>query len=234
MRYVGFDLETTGVDPFTDVPVQAAFVERVPSPQGYENRHLQLLINPGRPIGEASAIHGITDEMVKDADPLGPSVRAIRGHLEMLWGGGVVIVGMNVSYDLTMVNACLLRLRERPLRVGRVLDVLVIDRAMDKWRKGPRKLGALYQHYLGRELENAHGAAVDALAALEVLAAQGERWPFLEKVAYDPNATLAGWYRSWAEGFSEYLVRKGEPAFEPGRLNWPVHTNDATGATLAL
>src|SRR5690606_4164900 len=60
-----FDLETTGVDPAKDRIIEMAMVKI--KPDGTKEHYIKR-IHPGMPIPkESSAIHGITDEDVKDA-----------------------------------------------------------------------------------------------------------------------------------------------------------------------
>ena len=62
---VFFDLETTGLNPATDRIVEMALVKLLP---GGKRETFVRRINPGRPIpAETTAIHGISDEDVKDA-----------------------------------------------------------------------------------------------------------------------------------------------------------------------
>ncbi len=137
-RCIGFDLETTGVDSFHDVPVSYGFVER---PSGSRESLMESgYVNPSMPIPSgASAIHGISDEMVVDATPLPEAVELIAERLSAHWAHGDVIVGMNVAYDITMIDA-LSAIRARdPLRTRRYWRGrrrLVLDRHFDKWRKG--------------------------------------------------------------------------------------------------
>lgn len=222
---VAFDLETTGVDPFTDVPVSFGFVKRTPD-SGVKIR--QGYVNPGVPIPEsATAIHGITDEMVAPAPDLVAGTEYVANLLATTWRDGGAIVGMNVSYDLTMVESLCSRLglptlTERGL--GPVLDVLVVDRHVDQWRRGGRKLTDLCAHY-GVTLGDAHDATADATASLEVLEVMLTRHARLATIPRDSiNETLGEWYRTWLTDFSEYLEKKGEPPVEASRYGWPLHT----------
>ncbi len=221
---VAFDLETTGVDPFSDVPVSFAFAWRDDAgPIAADTG----LVNPGRPIpAGATRVHGITDAAVADAPGLATAVPVLADRLEAIWHEGGVVVGMNVAYDLTMVDALLGRLGRARLGergVGAVADVLVIDRHVDRYRRGPRTLVDLCAHY-AVELDGAHSAAGDAAATLELYERLGTRFP--ELAASSPErltATLAAWHREWLTDFSAYLERRGEPPVAPGRYEWPLH-----------
>jgi DNA polymerase III subunit epsilon len=213
--FVAFDLETTGVDPFSDVPVSYAIVG--------EDYALVELVNPGRPIPSgASAIHGITDDMVANAISIDTAIELIVDSLHQLWDEHLVLVGMNVSYDLTIVATLAERL-QIPFKVGPVLDVLVLDRHYDKWRKGKRNLESLCKWY-GVELKDAHSADADASACLEILTKMRGRYPF--NFSLKGNDLLREWYRDWLGGYSRYLEGLGKAPIPSGRYEWPVHARD--------
>lgn len=223
--FVAFDLETTGIDAFSDVPVSFGFVWRaeggaLASSAGY--------VNPGRPIpAGASAIHGITDEMVADAPPLAEAVDEIAARLAEVWSTGGAVVGMNVAYDLTMVESLCARLGLATLRergVGAVVDVLVLDRHVDRYRRGKRKLVDLCRHY-GIELSEAHSAVADAAASLALFEALVGRYPELAELAVESlTETVGTWYREWLSGFAAYLERTGGRPIDAGQYDWPLHT----------
>lgn len=225
-RFVAFDLETTGVDPFKDRPVSFGFVER-----GDESGFLELggLVNPGVAIpAGATQVHGITNEMVHSAPSLNDAVELIVDTLDEIWDNGGAVVGMNVSYDLTMVNSVCVAQGRDPLRVGPVFDVLITDRHFDRWRRGSRKLTDLCREY-EVDLNDAHAALDDARATLLVLEAQVRRYPDLQSLQLATlNEKLAAWYRDWLSSFSTYLEKKGEPSIDPGRYAWPIHVMEST------
>ncbi|MFY9783843.1 MAG: exonuclease domain-containing protein [Acidimicrobiales bacterium] len=228
MNYVGFDLETTGISSFRDVPVSYGFVEHRHDQSGITTLRDGGLVNPGVLIpASASAIHGITDDMVADAPFLKETVELIADRLSAIWSSRDVVVGMNVGYDLTMVDALCHRLELPSLEdrgvVGSVMDILVLDRHFDKWRKGPRKLTDLCRHY-GVTLGSAHSAAADAEASLEVFEAMLTKFSAIGKIPWaDVNDTLRAWYQEWLTSFSKYLEDKGEAPIDAGRYAWPIH-----------
>ena len=226
-RFVAFDLETTGVDAFVDRPVSFGFVER-----GSASGFLEVggLVNPGISIPPgAASIHGITDVAVRDAPILADAIELIADSVLEVWRSGGAIVGMNVAYDLTMVNSVLVHFGLTPLTpVGPVLDVLIIDRHFDRWRRGSRRLSDLCAFY-GVTLDDAHAAVDDARASLLVLEEQFRRFDELRDLALDAmNETLGQWYREWLANFSSYLEKKGEPPIGRGRYSWPVHMFDSS------
>ena len=226
LRLVAFDLETTGVDTFKDRPVSFGFVER-----GDESGFLEMggLVNPGVAIpAGATQVHGITNEMVDNAPSLDEAIELIVDTLNEIWQSGGAVVGMNVSYDLTMVDSVCVALGRSPLNVGPVFDVLIIDRHLDRWRRGSRKLGDLCDEY-EVILDDAHAALDDARATLLVLEAQVRRYLELQSMELATlNVTLAAWYHEWLSSFSTYLEKKGELPIGPGRFAWPIHVVETT------
>lgn len=225
-RFVAFDLETTGVDAFSDRPVSFGFVER-----SADGGYLEIggLINPGVAIPDgASRVHGISDQMVKDAPSLEESIGVVSDVIFEVWASGGVIVGMNISYDLTMVDSVRVAHGLTPLSpLGAVADVLVADRHFDRWRRGPRKLSDLCTHY-GVTLDGAHAALDDARASLLVLEEQFRRYPEFPRLDVTRmNSEFADWYREWLASFSTYLEKKGEAPISQGRYAWPVHERES-------
>ena len=95
--FVAIDFETTGLDANRDAAVSLAVV---PFQGGEPTSGYETLVNPGRPIPPAAtAIHGITDQMVAAAPPLGE----VLGEIERLFEGQV-IVGHGVAFDLTVLE----------------------------------------------------------------------------------------------------------------------------------
>ncbi|MFG2904446.1 exonuclease domain-containing protein [Kitasatospora sp. NPDC048286] len=214
---VGFDLETTGTDPAVDRIVTAALVDTVGAALVGA---AHWLLDPGVPIpAEAEAIHGIGDEVARSKGrPAKEAVEEIAAALCERIADGRPVVAFNAPFDLSLLDAELRRhglatLAERLGRpVGPVLDALVIDRAVDKYRKGSRTLQRVCELY-GVELTDAHEAGSDALAAVRVAVALAGRYPN-EVGALDPaelHRRQIDWYRQWAEGLQAWLRRGKDP-----------------------
>jgi DNA polymerase-3 subunit epsilon len=225
---VAFDLETTGIDPFSDVPVSYGFVEYIATDDGSFVEKDGDFINPGRPIPEgAAAVHGITDDMVVDAMDLTEAAEMIAGRISAIWRHGGAIVGMNVAYDLTMVDSLCRRLGipcfvERG-PIGPVLDILIIDRKMDKWRKGKRKLSDLCETY-GVSLVDAHAAVDDAAASLEVYFKLAAKYDDIATLSTDKiNQNQLAWHREWYDSFNEWLSKSGKEPLSPSQYEWPLY-----------
>ena len=223
---LGFDLETTGTDSSEDVPVSYAFVYYG---VGKRTEAVDGLINPGRVIPDgAIAVHGITNERAK-AEGRDPedAIAEIVESLLTASKSGAPAVGMNVSFDLKMIDACSRRVLGMSLAdagwAGPVLDILVIDRHFDKYRKGGRKLIDLCSHYGVGESENLHDAQRDVEATVAVLLSQVSKYGELQSMGLDAlYAAQQGWHRDWAENFSQYLVSKGKDALSDSDVAWPL------------
>jgi len=130
------------------------------------------LVNPGIDIPEeATDVHEITTEEVKAEGRNAPeAIEEITSTLTIQVKHGIPIAAFNAPFDLTILDREARRYGIKPLidRVGEnkmlVLDPKIIDKQIDRYRKGKRTLEALCQEY-GVPLENAHSALNDALAA---------------------------------------------------------------------
>ena len=163
------DLETTGVNPGTDRIVEIAIIKVLPDGTRIVKRKL---INPEMPIPKsASDIHGITDEMVKDA----PAFKQVANELKQVLDG-CDIAGYNSNrFDIPLLMEEFLRAQvEFDMKGRRLVDVQKIFHQMEQ-----RTLAAAYKFYCSKSLDNAHSAEVDAAATAEILNAQLEKYPQL-------------------------------------------------------
>lgn len=165
------DLETTGVNLSSDRIVEIAIIKVMPDNSRLVKRKL---INPGIAIPkESSDIHGITDEMVKDAPTFKQAGNEIKQFLENCDLGGY----NSNRFDIPMLMEEFLRAgMEVDLSNRRMVDVQHIFYTME-----PRTLSAAYKFFCNKELENAHSAEVDVNATIDVLLAQVERYEKLGK-----------------------------------------------------
>ncbi len=163
------DLETTGVNLSTDRIVEIAIVKLMPDGEKLVKRKL---INPQMPIPKASSdIHGITDEMVKEAPTFKQAGNEIKQFLENSDLGGY----NSNRFDIPVLMEEFLRAEmDVDLTDRRMIDVQHIFYQME-----PRTLTAAYKFFCHKELENAHSAEVDIKATIEVLEAQVQRYPNL-------------------------------------------------------
>lgn len=163
------DLETTGVNLSTDRIIEIAIVKVMADGTRQVKRKL---INPQIPIPPASSeIHGITDDMVKDAPTFKQVANELKQFVETCDLGGY----NSNRFDIPL-------LMEEFLRAG--LDIDLSDRKMVDvqhifYTMEPRTLSAAYKFYCEKELKDAHSALVDVEATIEVLDAQINRYPEL-------------------------------------------------------
>lgn len=225
------DFETTGIDPHRDRVVTAAIIE---VGNGEPARTREWLINPGIPIpAEAAAVHGITDEQAAGGADADAAIYEIVTHLLACSRADMVVVGYNVSYDLTMLYAEATRhelggdYRDELGGIAPVVDPFILDKQLDRYRKGSRKLIDVCRHH-GIELTEAeaHGATADALAAgrLAWMLAQNNS----AKVGGDPmrlHAKQIEWKREQAESFGAYLTRQGKT--DDVSREWPIQSPPA-------
>lgn len=165
-----FDLETTGTNITRDRIVELSLIKIMPD--GTEEERTRRL-NPEMPIpAEATAIHHITDDDVKDC----PTFRQIAGSLYKIFEG-CDIAGFNSNkFDVPM-------LIEEFGRAGMVFNVAgrrFVDVQNIFHKMEQRTLVAAYRFYCGGELTDAHSALADTRATYEVLKSQLDRYPQLE------------------------------------------------------
>ncbi len=223
---LGFDLETTGTDPQLDVPVSFSFVFYY---GGTRTHVVGGLINPEMVIpDEAIAVHGITNERAQqEGRDLKKTVGEIIDTLVAGSKANIPVVGMNVSYDLKMIDALSRKLFGGSLIEwgfkGPVLDVLVIDRFYDKYRKGGRKLIDLCNHYGVGDAEMLHDAQRDVEACVDVLLKQCSKYPEMLSMSLNElHLAQRMWHRDWADNFSKYLISKGKDPLSEADLSWPL------------
>lgn len=163
-----FDLETTGVNTVKDRIVQIAILKI--NVNG-EQETTKRLLNPGIEIPkEATEIHGISNEMVKDEPTFNQVAKSLFEILD-----GCDICGYNSdSFDVPLLMEEFNRAGIEYPAPGAALtfiDVLKLERKLNS-----HKLADTYKRYTGRELEGAHDALNDVIATQEILFKQLERF----------------------------------------------------------
>ena len=167
---VFFDLETTGTNIVADRIVEISYLKI--SPNGTEESKT-MRINPEMHIPEqATAVHGITDDDVKNCPTFKAVANDIAGAIK-----GCDLGGFNSNrFDIPLLAEEFLRAGiDIDLKRHKFVDVQVIFHKMEQ-----RTLSAAYKFYCGKNLEDAHTAAADTAATYEVLKAQLDRYPDLQ------------------------------------------------------
>ncbi len=165
-RLAVLDTETTGLDPgLGHGLVEVAWVAL---DDGEIGETWTTLVNPGRPIPpDASAVHGITDPMVRDA----PVPAAVAAELERRCAGRTLVFH-NAAFDLPFL-AALLRAGGRLPLSHPVVDTLGLARGLGD--PGSNSLVALASRFK-LPPEAAHRALGDALTTARLLRVLAARW----------------------------------------------------------
>jgi DNA polymerase-3 subunit epsilon len=222
---VFFDLETTGTNIVTDRVVEISYLKVYPN--GNEESKTRR-INPEMPISpQATEIHGITNEDVKDAPTFKAIAKSLAAQIE-----GCDLAGYNSNrFDIPI-------LAEEFLRVGVDIDLMkrkFVDVQTIFHKKEQRTLSAAFKFYCDKDLDNAHSAEADTRATYEILKAQLDRYPDLqnnisflsEYSSYGNHADFAGRLiynekKQEVINFGKYKGRLVEDVFreDPGYYGW--------------
>ncbi|MCX4261415.1 MAG: 3'-5' exonuclease [Alistipes sp.] len=222
---VFFDLETTGVDTAHDRIVEISMIKIMPDGERIVKTRK---LNPEMHIPEAAtAVHGITDEDVKDCPRFAQVAKSLAQFLT-----GCDFGGFNSNrFDMPVLVEEFLRAGvDVDFKRRRFVDVQNIFHKMEQ-----RTLVAAYKFYCDKDLTDAHSAEADTLATYEVLKAQLDRYPELEndidaladfssrgetadyagRIVYDDKG-------SEVFGFGKYKGRRVEDIFEqdPSYYTW--------------
>lgn len=218
-----FDLETTGVDVETARIVTAHIGLLNENGEVVHGRY--WLLDPEVEIpAEATAVHGIGTGLARERGmQAARGVAAIVDQLRRLFDRGVPVVAYNASYDFTLLDREARRHGVEPLEApAPIIDPFVIDKAVDKYRRGKRTLTVTATHY-GVSLTAAHDAAADAIAAGRL--AQALAKTHAETLTIDAaelHQRQVDWYREQAADFQEYMRRERDPEFTASDA-WPLH-----------
>ncbi len=205
-----YDCETNGVNTATDRIVTAALVRS----DGRVQEWLSDLDGAEIPQG-AYEVHKISTEYAHiHGRPAKQVVEEIAAAIADELSNYASLVVMNAPFDLPLLDAECARYGVETVadRVGSmepVIDPLVLDRRLNRYRKGKRTLEALAAHYRVT-LTEAHTAKADAQAALDVARAIADRFPEVQIPAHRIHLHQVHWHAEWAANFQRFLRGKGE------------------------
>jgi DNA polymerase-3 subunit epsilon len=159
-----FDTETTGVN-IEEARIVTAFIGIMDS-AGQMIERYSWIINPGIEIPtEASDVHGVTTERARaeGRTDIGKALFEIATKLDYADRWNIPLVVMNAPFDLSLMDRELRRhCNYKHFRAPKVvLDPLVLDKHVDKYRRGKRQLTFLADNYNVPVEENAHDAEAD-------------------------------------------------------------------------
>ena len=166
-----FDLETTGTNPGKDRIVEIAVLKLDINNQ---KKEMVWRVNPECPIpDEASSVHGITDEMVKD-QPIFKQISKERYNFI----DGCDLGGYNIDkFDLPLLVEEFIR---SGIDVSSFVKVKTVDVQTIFFKKEPRDLSSALKFYCNKDHGNAHTALDDTIATYEVLLSQLDKYHDLE------------------------------------------------------
>lgn len=216
--WVGFDTETTGVDVTTSHILTASLVDYQPADATVGTVD-NTIINPGVPIPETSVkVHGLTQQFIDEhgVDPRKGLEGIVTGIVDAI-DHHKVLVAFNAGFDFAILEHNLVRLgmpglsQRVDLSQALIVDPLVCDRALWKYRRGKRQLINLVDVYgIDTDTQHLHDAQADTTATLAVLRAMVGHFPQLTTL--DDAAMMAfqrDQYQQWAQGFRAYMTSRG-------------------------
>ncbi|MGF7156992.1 DNA polymerase III subunit epsilon [Bartonella heixiaziensis] len=160
MREIIFDTETTGLDKEKDRIIEIGCVEMVD--RYLTGRRFHVYLNPQGVIipEEVVAIHGLTNERLKNEKSFSDIADAF---LEFI--NGATMIAHNASFDIGFLNAELGRANKPLISVDNILDTLAMARR--KFPMGPNSLDVLCKRF---GIDNSHRVLHGALLDAEILA----------------------------------------------------------------
>ena len=182
------DAETTGTSVTKDRVVSLAI--KIIFPDGRPPEEKYTLVDPGCHIpAEATAVHGITDEMIKAArDGKGaPTFSQIAKSVAATLSGCVLGSFNGDRFDLVLLseefNRCDIQFPEENFKS---VDAMIIFHEKEK-----RDLTAAVKFYTGEDIEGAHNALFDVKATHAVLISQWDKYPDLRDMDIEQLAEFS-------------------------------------------
>ncbi len=184
------------------------------------------LADPGIEIPDgAAAVHGITTADARRLGRPAPEVvsEVVTAIAELIAAETPIVV-YNAPFDFSLLKREALRHGVVPIEDPfPVVDPLVLDKALDRYRRGKRTLDTVTSHY-GVTLDIAHDAQADAVAAgriaLKIAQRYGEELPTTSGELHEHQVA---WAREQAASLSDHFVKTGRIAASE-RLDgrWPI------------
>ncbi|WP_017540798.1 3'-5' exonuclease [Nocardiopsis halophila] len=222
---LAFDIESTGVDFDTDRIVTAALI-RI-DPAAGTSEATTWLADPGIEIPQgATDVHGITTAHAREhGRPAHEVTDEVANQIAAAIDDGVPLVAFNAAYDFTLLDRELARHRTGVDFGGklRVIDPHVIDKQVDRYRRGSRRLADVCAHYnIALSQEAAHGCEADALATARLAWRLGSTQPHLAAMGIDElHDAQRAWRAEQAASLEAYLRRTKNPREVVDRA-WPI------------
>lgn len=200
------DLETTGTSPEADRVIEIAWVAVHPDGRV---KHFQSFVNPGVPIPEeASAVHGIREEHVKDAPSFADIAPELAKYL-LHWD----LAGYNVRrFDLKLLSVEFARCGVK----FSAEDATVVDAMAIYQRNERRDLEAAVKFYCDRP-HHGHRAEEDVIATIEVFHRQLDRYVELPQEVAKLDDYCRHRQPDWLTNDGKIAWRDGAPRITFGK-----------------
>ncbi len=192
VKFACLDTETTGLSPEGGGKICEVAVSV--SKGGQPVEEFSTLVNPGMPMHpDVIAIHGITNEMVKDAPKFADVLPKLLGVLD-----NCVIVAHNADFDLSFLQyefeQCGMHFPKYP-----VIDTLKLARKSGRFEKN--RLGYIAQQ-LGINCDGWHRAMADTKMAEQIL------YHFLVELSNQGVTTLEQLYEFQFKRWKDLLSKE--------------------------
>ena len=202
-----FDIESTGLNRRNDRIIEIAIVKLLPDGS---RKQTSFRVNPGMPIpAESTAIHGITDDDVKDClsfKTIAPEIKRLLSDCDF---GGYNLI----YFDIPI-------LQEEFQRAGipfHIDDRLVFDAQKIFHMREPRDLTAALKFYCDEELVDAHGALADTEATLSVILGQMDKYPDLPDTMEEIDSLCNQRDPTWVDRRGRLKASKGDVVINFGK-----------------
>ncbi|MBQ4509046.1 MAG: 3'-5' exonuclease [Paludibacteraceae bacterium] len=214
---VFFDLETTGLNIGRDRIVELSYYKVYPdgTSEGKTYRVKPTVVSlDGKEVqmhipDEAAAVHGIHDEDVAQC----PTFKEIAAQLWEVMEDSDLAGYNSTHFDVPLLAEEFMRAGvNADLKRKNLLDAYTIFQQHE-----PRNLTAAYKFYCGKNLEDAHSADADTMAAYEVFAAQTERYDDMPETVEELAQKLQGDHRYADFAGRVELDRDGKEVFTFGK-----------------
>lgn len=216
------DLEATGVDTREARIIEVALFRF--ETDGSSVPLVDRLIDPGVTLpAKVTDLTGIRPEdlATRGGDPA-EVLAATCSAIGDLVDDGVPIVIYNATYDWPLLAAELARYGVGalpPVPPAILIDPLVLDRHLDRYRRGKRTLTTVAAHY-AVQLDGAHRAAADAAATVAVARRIADRYTQVHLDGPGIIALQVEAHDRWRASLNEYLVKVGSSR-SPVTGEWP-------------
>jgi DNA polymerase-3 subunit epsilon len=230
---LGFDTETTGVK-YDEALILSSALVNIMDPQAGQPQvatvdYLDHGLNDPIPAGH---IHQLSAGFLRENgnDPA-QTLEAICLVMAAVMGPSQPLVGMNLAFDLTMLDRNCRRYGVTPLSDRcqiYAVDAYVLDKLVEPYRKGKRNLEALAKIYqVPWDDGGAHTAGADAVAAARVAWRIGRLYPPVGALTAEQITRFqTEWKAEQDRSFAAYRAKKGESTDGIDGM-WPVRLPDA-------